>query len=474
MSQKSLRILWLYPNQHMRVTPPGGIAILTACLKRAGYNDIDLFDATWYPVDEDAVFARPDRDREREKRQMFPEYKWEREDIDLSLEDENMYVAWRNKVIEYKPDVIISSVVEDTYYLWQKFMDQITDQKFISICGGVFCTYYPQAFEGKCDYILRGEGDEALPELMDLLNEGKTGHHLMNVHPNQMRPAINVNTLPVTDHDIFPPKSLYRPFQGKIIKIGVSETQRGCPFKCKFCNSPSNAGLYKEETDSLFFRKRTVEHQEEELKHLIDHHNIEVLWILTDTFLTMSKKEFDKWATMYSKYKLPFFTQTRPELLTAYQAKTLKELGCVKLNMGVEHGDPQFRKDVIGRIYDNERAIEAFGIANDAGLSTTCNFIIGYPYETMEQCMKSVELAAQLHCDDTNAFIYTPYHGTPMRDMCVEAGFVDKDLIVEMRNDEQGTYLNMPSPYMSKEDIQYMFDNFVRLFRERERAIMSA
>jgi len=50
----------------MRVTPPGGIAILTACLKRAGYTDIDLFDATWYPVDEDANFARPDRDRERE------------------------------------------------------------------------------------------------------------------------------------------------------------------------------------------------------------------------------------------------------------------------------------------------------------------------------------------------------------------------------------------------------------------------
>jgi len=472
MSQKNLRILWLYPNQHMRVTPPGGIAILTACIKKAGYTEIDLFDATWYPVDNGEEFARPDRDIERAKRQMFPEYKWERDDIDLSLESENMYVAWRKKVIEFKPDVIISSVVEDTYYLWKKFMSHITDQKFISICGGVFCTYYPQAFEGKCDYIMRGEGDEALPELLDLLNEGKTGHHLMNVHPNPMRPAINVNTLPVTDHDIFPAKSLYRPFQGKIIKIGVSETQRGCPFKCKFCNSPSNAKIYKEETKSLFFRKKTVEHQEEELKHLIDHHQIEVLWLLTDTFLTMSKREFDKWATMYSKYKLPFFTQTRPELLTEYQAKTLKELGCVKLNMGVEHGDYQFRKDVIGRIYDNEKAINAFQIARDAGLSTTCNFIIGYPYETMELCTKSVELAAQLHCDDTNAFIYTPYHGTPLRDMCVDAGFVDKDLIVEMRSDNQGSYLNMPSPYMSKDDIQYMFNNFVRLFRERERAIM--
>ena len=174
---------------------------------------------------------------------------------------------------------------------------------------------------------------------------------------------------------------------------------------------------------------------------------------------------------MYSKYKLPFFTQTRPELLTPYQARTLKELGCIKLNMGVEHGDPQFRKDVIGRVYDNQKAIDAFRIAREAGLSTTCNFIIGYPYETMDNCVKSVELAAQLGCDDTNAFIYTPYHGTPMRDMCVDAGFIDKDLIVEMRSDDQGSFLDMPPPYMSREDIQYMFDNFVTLYRERAKIL---
>lgn len=458
----------------MRVTPPGAIAILSACLKRAGYNNIELFDATWYPVDVGEEFARPDRDKERAKRQMFPEYKWERDDLDPSffmLESSDMYTAWRKKVLEFKPDVIISSVVEDTYYLWRKFMSQITDQKFISVVGGVFVTYNPKEFEGKADYVCRGEGDELIPELMDLISEGKTGHHLPNVHPNPMRPALNVNTLPMTDHEIFDQRSLYRPFQGKIIKIATVETQRGCPFKCKFCNSPSNAGLYKGETDSLFFRKRSVQHQEDEIKHLLDTIQVEYLWIITDTLLTMSKKGFDEWAEMYSKYKIPFFAQTRPELLSPYQASTLKELGCEKLNMGVEHGDPQFRKDVIGRIYENSRAIEAFRIAREAGLSTTCNFIIGYPYETMEHCMKSVDLAARLGCDDTNAFIYTPYHGTPMRDMCVQGGFIEEDLIVEMRSDDQGTYLNMPKPYMSREDIQYMFNNFVRLFREREKEL---
>ena len=128
-----------------------------------------------------------------------------------------------------------------------------------------------------------------IPELMDLISEGKTGHHLANVHPNPMRPALNVNTLPPTDHEIFDKRSLYRPFQGRIIKVATVETQRGCPFKCKFCNSPSNAGIYKEETDSLFFRHRTVEHIEMEIQHLIKTIDVEFLWIVTDTLLTTSK-----------------------------------------------------------------------------------------------------------------------------------------------------------------------------------------
>ena len=135
----------------------------------------------------------------------------DRDDIDPSffmLESSDMYTAWRNKVLEFKPDVIISSVVEDTYYLWRKFMSQITDQKFISVVGGVFVTYNPKEFEGKADYVCRGEGDELIPELMDLISEGKTGHHLPNVHPNPMRPAVNVNNLPMTDHEIFDQRSL--------------------------------------------------------------------------------------------------------------------------------------------------------------------------------------------------------------------------------------------------------------------------
>ena len=450
----------------MRVTPPGGIAIITACLKRAGYHKIELFDATWFPIDTELASARVDRDKERSKRGMMPEYTWD--GTGFRIENVNMYDAWVDKVLEFQPDVVISSLVEDTYYIWQKMMERVIDQSFVSIVGGVFPTAAPHLFDDKCDYLCRGEGDEAIPEMMDYISEGKSCKDLLNVWPNPLRDVVDVNTLPITDHTIFPDKSLYRPFQGKIVKIATIETQRGCPFKCAYCNSPGKNILYAEEDAGKFFRRRSIPHIKAEMIDLIEKHEITFAWVITDTLLTMPPREFDAFCDMWEEFNLPFFAQTRPELFTPYQAKRLKEVGCQKINIGVEHGDPEFRKKYIGREYKNELAIRAFDIAHEADLSTTCNFIFGYPYETMDDAMNSVRLAAKLKSNDLNGFIFTPYHGTKLRTMAVDAGFIPKDLIVDMRNDDQGTFLNMPPPYMSKNDIQYMHDNFVSMVRELE------
>ena len=52
--------------------------------------------------------------------------------------------------------------------------------------------------------------------------------------------------------------------------------------------------------------------------------------------------------------------------------------------------------------------------------------------------------------------------------IAVDAGFISDDLIVEMRADDDGSYLNMPPPYMSKNDIQYLFNNFCSMVRDLE------
>ena len=101
-----------------------------------------------------------------------------------------MYSEWRKKVLEYKPDVIISSIVEDTYAIWKKMMDKVSDCNFTSIVGGVFPTSAPEIFEGKCDYICRGEGDEAIPEMIAAIERGESCKNIANVYPNQIRYAL--------------------------------------------------------------------------------------------------------------------------------------------------------------------------------------------------------------------------------------------------------------------------------------------
>ena len=469
IDKKEFKILFLYPNQHMRVTPPGGIAIISACLKASGFTNVHLFDSTWFPYSDEGAgdeCEHVDRDKERSKRGMFKEYTW---GDDFQIQNVNMYDAWRDMVLEIKPHVIISSIVEDTYGIWKKMMSMIDDQKFVSVVGGVFPTSVPKIFEPDCDYVACGEGDETIPEMMELLRKGESCKNVQNVYPNAYRPAVDVNKLPYTDHSIFPDKALYRPFKGEIRKIATVETQRGCPFGCKFCNSPEKNFIYNRERAGKFFRRRSIEHIEGEFRELKEKHNIDLIWNITDTLLTMDPEEFDAFCDMQERVGLEYFAQTRPETLTEYQAKRLLDSGCVKLNMGIEHGSDSFRRKHIGRVYKNDLAIKAFDTCRKVGLDTTCNFIIGYPYETMDDCWESVRMAREVDSNDINAFIYTPYHGTPLRQACVDAGFISDDLIVSMTfgaDDEAATYLDMPPPYMSKEDIRYMFNNFVSFARQ--------
>ena len=61
---------------------------------------------------------------------------------------------------------------------------------------------------------------------------------------------------------------------------------------------------------------------------------------------------------------------TRPETITERHAKKLKEINCHRANIGVEHGNYDFRVNVVGRSYKNESAIKAFKLMNIKALFT--------------------------------------------------------------------------------------------------------
>ena len=468
MKNKNIKILFLYPNLNMSTLVPNAISILAAYLKRAGFKNIDLFDTTFY---ESPGVTRAQADGKskydvRVKYGNVQPFNFEERDVKLKTTD--MFQDFVNKVNEFNPDIIFASLVEDTYPIFIKFMELIKNKKIPCVAGGVFPSSAPERVLKLdfVDYVCRGEGEDALVELCNALENRKDTTNIKNlwvkkngkiVTKNPIRPALDVNTLPVQDLSIFEDITLHRPMMGKIYRMAPVETQRGCPYACKFCNSPEKNEFYTAQKAGRFFRKRTMKHIHTEIKEIIDKFGIEYIFFITDTFLAMSEKEFDEFCEMYSEFKLPFFMNTRPETVTERRAKKLKEVNCHRVNIGVEHGNYKFRSEVVGRKYNNELAIKAFQKIYDSGISTVQNNIIGYPDETRELVFDSIELARKLKCDAMSVFTFIPYHGTSLRGLCENKNYLNKETLANIY--QKDSLLNMPS--ISKKEIGGLVKTFV-------------
>jgi radical SAM superfamily enzyme YgiQ (UPF0313 family) len=461
MKNKKLKILFLYPNLNMSTLVPNAISILTAVLKRAGFNSIDLFDTTFYETD-----GLKTRMKYQVRVGQVQPYNFSEKNITPKTTD--MYKDFVEKVDNFKPDVIFASLVEDTFPIFKNFMDLIKDKKIKCLVGGVFPSCAPERVMelDYVDYVCRGEGEGALVDLANALEEDKEVTNIKNlwikkkdktIEKNCIRPALDVNTLPVQDLSIFEDMTLHRPMMGKIYRMIPVETQRGCPYACRFCNAPGKTEFYNAQVAGRFFRKRTMKHVHEELRELVSNFGVEYIFFITETFLAMSEKEFDEFCEMYSEFKLPFFMNTRPETITEKRAKKLKEVGCHRVNIGVEHGNHKFRVDVVGRNYNNEIAIKAFDLMYNVGISTVSNNIIGYPDETRDLIFDSIELTRKLKCTDVNAFIFAPYQGTSLRNLCEKKKYIDKDQLAHIYYKD--SLLKMPS--ISIEEIRGLMKTFV-------------
>ena len=216
--------------------------------------------------------------------------------------------------------------------------------------------------------------------------------------------------------------------------------------------------FYEAQKAGRFFRKRTMKHLHTELKELISKYSIEYIFFITDTFLAMSEKEFDEFCEIYSEFKLPFYMHTRPETVTERKVKKLKEVNCDRVNIGVEHGNHKFRSETVGRNYKNEVAIRSFEMMYEGGISTVSNSILGYPDETRELIFDTIELVRKLKCTDINAFTFTPYHGTSLRELCERKKYLAKDTLAD------GYYVHdslLTMPSITKEEIRGLMKTFV-------------
>ena len=187
-----------------------------------------------------------------------------------------------------------------------------------------------------------------------------------------------------------------------------------------------------------------------ELQYLIKRWDAEYVYFTSDTFLAVTDAEFAEFIKIYSEFKLPFWLQSRAETITEYRAKKLKEAGCHRISIGLEHGNDEFRKKVLKKKFNNEQMVKASKILADAGIPLTVNNIIGFPDETRDLIFDTIELNRKLVFDTTNAVAFAPFHGTSLHKVCVERGYIPSDFNPGSMNVD----VSLDMPQLPKEEIK--------------------
>lgn len=349
---------------------------------------------------------------------------------------------------EFNPDIIaFTSDSTQILYIRKIIKDASVFNKFI-ILGGAHASLAPnclQEIEG-LNAICRGEGEEPLRELASAIGRKDNFYNIKNINfktsngeiiINPLRPfRDSLDDLPFLDLELFD-------FQ-KIIDLDFGRASfmlsRGCPFFCYYCASPAMGRLQP----GKYVRFMSVERAISEIEYMKKKYKFKSIFFADDTF-TIDKNFIYEFCQEYKRrINIPFEVNSRVESASPEIFKALKDAGCFKVHMGIESGDEDFRKNILNRKMSNQQIIDAFRWVKEVGLFTKSYNIVGFPYETLQIHQQTIDLNCKINPDGHVCYIFQPYPGTKLYEVCKSKGYIKKDYSKNGTISRRDTVLDMP------------------------------
>ena len=301
-------------------------------------------------------------------------------------------------------------------------------------CSSDATDHYEDYLRNDTDYVLLGEGEETLLELITALETGNPIQHIMGlafirndqINHSPKRPVMkDLDTLPLPAWDLVD----FEPYRDRWHKhwgyfsVNIATT-RGCPYKCNWCAKPIYGNSYKMRSPGHVIREIEV------LKRItyFDH-----IWFCDDIFglkrswVVEFSEEVQRRGLQF-KYKI----QSRADLLVKEQyIEALHASGCNEAWMGVESGsqkilDAMEKGITIDQVYSATQKLKEKGIL-------PCFFIqFGYPGETADDIRMTIDLICDLMPSDIGISVSYPLPGTKFYEtvkdeLAIKANWTDSD-----------------------------------------------
>ena len=454
------KVLFVYPNQGSELRVPLAISILISAIRKAGH-EVKLFDTTFFA--KDGQFCT-----DNDKMAKMGTHK----QTDLNKEVGEVIpidpkVMLNLLIKSYKPDIICCSIVERNFQIAKDLLFDIDTPVLV---GGIMPTIAPEFVikEDWVDYICVGEGEIALPELLN--SKGEIPKHIANIwskeKANPLRPLISLNDVPEQDWTDFDRRHLLKPFMGKIYRGGSFEFSRGCFKSCTFCVAPKLREVQK--GCGHYHRTKHPHTLIREIEHKIKDYDLNMLSFSDTDFLSgVPKPIMSEFLSSYSnRVGLPFTMQTSVRTLLDEDILTLlRKAQCCAISVGVESGSEKIQAQVLRKVIPAEMIKKAFDLCRKHELRVTANYMVGLPFETRDDIRKTIELNRLINPPSVAVTFFTPYMGTELYDLCIKEGFYKPFQL------EKDIYDSPPleMPQLSQVEIKKSVRDFIEDFKQYQR-----
>jgi anaerobic magnesium-protoporphyrin IX monomethyl ester cyclase len=307
--------------------------------------------------------------------------------------------SYRDRVIKEilssGPDLIAFSVNTGEYEWAAKTAFLIRDKcKKPIVFGGHHATCVPEDIikEDFVDFVIQGEGESALLELVEHLQGSRSIGNVGNlyyksdaeIHKNALKPLIgDLDNLPFPDKDLFYSKMPY------LSKTYTIMTSRGCPYHCSYCHNSHVQKLYEGKGDLL--RRRSVDSVIEELRGRKDMYRPDSVLFQDEIFILDLAwlKEFSK--RYRGEIGLPYACYVHPGVVSAETVSLLRISGCRSVNIGIESVNDEIRRKLLHRNISQQQITEALRLFKENHIYCRGYFVIGLPGQKEKDLLDVVD-----------------------------------------------------------------------------------
>jgi len=383
------------------------------------------------------------------------------------------------RIRDLEPEIVGFTAYSANYPEVLTLMSRVKKElDVITLIGGPHITALPESLNQNADIGIIGEGEKTLLELMQLyLNKKQLSLKDLRTIPGivfrdgeriqvtpKREPILPLDSIPFPNRELLEIERFLKPSQilmnNEYIRGTTILSSRGCPFNCRYCHVSAKWGAP---------RFHSAERVASEIELLVNKYGVKGIYIADDLFsanTTRVKKIIEGMKNRNVLGDVRFFLDLRANLVTDELIRLLKEMGVVKISLGLESGSERVLRYLKGGDVTVAQNRNAVRIANSHGIGCYCCFMIGAPPETKEDIKKSQRLIREILDASPENFcqvsVTTPLPGTRLWDDAVENGKIGKD--IDWHQFSLNPELSVNPDYYVNEHIP--FDEFLEITRE--------